>query len=204
VNKEAAYYKIKRDSNFAYLPLVYFLPEEIFVACPTLRKLSRCFGDIAKSKEMRAIINSDNFRCETMDAVASLTFPHFGFGGWKEHYTGYSPVWKLSYSLTLWGKLLEEITGWGLQALFNMSKTEYVPFFEKDYINEAMRQVVKRAIDEQGWQPMLDVIKEMPCDEDYEKVNRQVSSISITSVFPVRIIANAKRKASEKRFSRIR
>ena len=169
MNKETAYYKIKRDSNFAYLPLVYFLPEEIFVRCPTLRKLSRCFGDIANSEKMKAIINSDNFRSETMDAVASLTFPHFGFGGWKEHYTGYSPIWKLSYSLPLWGKLLEEITGWGLQALFNMSKTEYVPFFDKDYINEAMRQVVKRAIDEQGWQPMLDVIKEMPCDEDYEK-----------------------------------
>lgn len=25
--------------------------------------------------------------------------PHFGFGGWKEHYTGYCPVWQLSYVL---------------------------------------------------------------------------------------------------------
>lgn len=38
---------------------------------------------------------------EVMDAVASLAFPHFDFGGWKEHYTGWCPVWRLPYALPL-------------------------------------------------------------------------------------------------------
>ena len=55
-------------------------------------------------------MQSDAFLNEVMDAVASLTFPHFGFGGWKEHYTGWCPVWRLSYSLPLWA---EEVNGAG-------------------------------------------------------------------------------------------
>lgn len=103
-----------------------------------------------------------------MDAVASLAFPHFGFGGWKEHYTGYSPVWRLSYSLPIWTKLIEEETGWGLQALFRMKPGTQIPFPDTERIQELFGKVVKRAIEEQGWQPILDVIKEMPCDEDFE------------------------------------
>ena len=38
-------------------------------------------------------------------------FPHFGFGGWKEHYTGYFPAWYLSYALSLWTKGIERERG---------------------------------------------------------------------------------------------
>ena len=31
-----------------------------------------------------------------------------------------------------------------------------------------MERVVKRGIAEQNWQPILDVVKEMPCDDDFE------------------------------------
>ena len=97
---------------------MYFLPEDMITHCPTLRKLPRCFREIARSDALLDLVDSEAFLSEIMDAGAALAFPHFGFGGWKEHYTGYSPVWQLSYALPIWAKLLEAETGWGLAKTF--------------------------------------------------------------------------------------
>ena len=160
--------RIPYDSNIRYLPLIYFLPESMIAKFPLLRALPRKVREIMYSVEMVSMMESDACLKEIMDAVASMTFPHFGFGGWKEHYTGYCPVWQLSYALPIWAKLLETEIGWNLQALMNIPSVESVPLFEPDYINEVMERVVKRAIAEGGWQPILDVVREMPCDEDFE------------------------------------
>jgi ATP/maltotriose-dependent transcriptional regulator MalT len=37
-----------------------------------------------------------------------------------------------------------------------------------------MRQVVKRTIAEESWQPILDVVKDIPCDEDFENWDTNV------------------------------
>ena len=167
-------YKFPKDSHIHYLPFVYFLPEDMIAKCPTLRALPRNLGEISKSDRHMNAIKSDAFLNDIMEASSALVFPHFGFGGWKEHYTGYCPVWQLSYALPLWAKLLEEETGWGLQKLFQTPSSHSIPFFDTDYIKEVMRKVVKRAIVEQGWQPILDTVKEMPCDEDFEKWDTNV------------------------------
>jgi len=167
-------YRIPHDSPLRYLPLVYFLLEDTIAKCPTLRALPRCFGEVSRSEAHAATIQGDAFLSEIMDAVAALAFPHFGFGGWKEHYTGYFPVWQLSYSLLLWAPLLESETGWGLQRLFQLPPTESLPFFDSDYIKVAMRRVVARGIAVKGWKPILDVVREMPCEEDFEPWNTNV------------------------------
>jgi len=167
-------YSFPYDSNIRYLPLVYFLPEDMIAKCSMLRALPRNLGTISRSDRHMNAIQSDVFLSEIMDAAAALAFPHFGFGGWKEHYTGYSPVWRLSYALPLWTELLETETGWGLQKLFQTPSSAEIPFFDSDYIKDIMGRIVKRAIAEQGWQPILDVVKEMPCDEDFEKWNTNV------------------------------
>ena len=123
---------------------------------------------------MLAVVESDQFLNEIADAVAVLTFPHFGFGGWKEHYSGDSPVWKLSYVLPIWARVVNAEIGWDLQALFLIPTTTVIPFFNPDYIKDLMARIVKRAIDEEGWQPILDVAREMPCDEDFERWDTNV------------------------------
>jgi hypothetical protein len=167
-------FSIPYDSNLRYLPLMYFLPEAIIIKCPTLRSLPRCLGEVARSEKMIDLIGGDAFLSEISDAAAALVFPHFGFGGWKEHYTGYCPLWQLSYALPLWAKLLEEETGWGLQRLFQIPSTESIPFFDPANINEIIGQVVKRGIMEANLQPILDVVREMPCEEDFEKWDTNV------------------------------
>lgn len=83
-------YKFPHASPIRYLPLVYMLPYDLLVRCPTLRKLPRNMGALSTS-EWGEVIMSQQFLNEVMDAVASLAFPHFGFGGWKEHYTAGAP-----------------------------------------------------------------------------------------------------------------
>ena len=160
-------YKLSYDSHIRYLPLVYMLPLDLLSRCPTLCKLPRSM-DALNTPEWAEVIQSGAFLNEVMDAVASLAFPHFGFSGWKEHYTGYFPVWRLSYALPLWAEGVERVRGWGLQALFALPPDYEIPFFDPEDVKAVMAEVVHQTIEEQGWEPMLDVVREMPCDEDYE------------------------------------
>lgn len=161
-------YKLPYDSHIRYLPLVYMLPYDLLVRCPTLCKLPRSMGALNAAPEWGEVIQSAAFLNEVMDAVASLAFPHFGFGGWKEHYTGYFPAWRLSYAIPLWAKGVERVRGWGLQALFALPPGYEIPFFDPEDVKSVMAEVVQQTIEEQGWGPILDVVREMPCDEDYE------------------------------------
>ena len=165
---------IPSNSNYIFLPFVYFLPADLIAKCPTLRKLPRKIREVIYDDGWQTVVESDQFLSEIMDAGAALAFPHFGFGGWKEHYTGYCPVWKLSYAIPLWCRLLDTEIGWNLQALMNIPSTQSIPFFTPEYIAEITSRVVKRGIGEEGWQPILDIVREMPCDEDFEKQNTNV------------------------------
>ena len=167
-------FKIPYDSNLRYLPLVYLLPEELWYRCPTLMKIPRNPRQVFRSEELLSLIDSDAFLDEIMDAVSSLAFPHFGFPGWKEHYTGDFPVWRLSYSLPLWSKGIEQETGWNLQQLFLLPKDAEILFLPKEQIDALFEKVVKKVIEEQGWQPMLDVLHELPCAEDFENQRTNV------------------------------
>lgn len=167
-------YQFPYNSPVRYLPLAYMLPYDVISRYPTLSKLPRSMGALNASPKWGEVIVSQQFLNEIMDAVASLAFPHFGFGGWKEHYTGYSPVWRLSYALPLWAKGVEKVRGWGVQALFALPPDNEIPFCDPEDVRQLMKQVVEQTIEEQGWGPMLEVIRDMPCDEDFEKWDTNV------------------------------
>lgn len=167
-------YQFPYDSPVRYLPLAYMLPYDVISRYPTLSKLPRSMGALNASPEWGKIIVSQQFLNEIMDAVASLAFPHFGFGGWKEHYSGYSPVWRLSYALPLWAKGVEKVRGWGVQALFALPPDYEIPFCDPEDVRQVMKQVVEQTIEEQGWGPMLEIIRDMPCEEDFERWDTNV------------------------------
>ena len=136
-------YQFPYDSPVRYLTLAYMLPYDVLSRYPTLSKLPRSMGALNASPEWGKIIVSQQFLNEIMDAVASLAFPHFGFSGWKEHYTGYSPVWRLSYALPLWAKGVEKLRGWGIQALFALPPDYEIPFYDPEDVRQVMKQVVE-------------------------------------------------------------
>ena len=166
--------RFKPNNPLFLLPLVYFLPEDMLVRCPTLCKIPRSFREVINSDDNMKIIRSNQFLNEISTATARLVFPHFGLRGWVEHYTGYCPAWKLAYATHIWAKAVDAEIGFGLQYLFNLPKDAPVPFFDEDYIRQAMKLAVRRGLDEQNWQPIIDLVKELPCDEDFEKWNTNI------------------------------
>jgi len=167
-------HSVPRNNPLRFLPLVYFLPVEALSQAPTLRTLPRCFSEVAKSETHIVTLQSDQYLNEIMIATAGLAFPHFGLRGWVEHYTGYCPAWKLAYSIQVWAKALEDEIGWGLQTLYNLPKGYQIPFFDPEYAKEVMGRAVQRGIAEQGWQPILDTVRELPCHEDFEPYGSRV------------------------------
>ena len=165
---QPAYYSIPRNHPLRFLPLVYLLPAELLAGAPTLRTLPRCFGEVKKSETHIVTIENDQFLNEIVTATARLVFPHFGLRGWVEHYSGDCPAWRLAYITHAWAKALEDDSGWGLQALFNMPSNQHTPFFDPEHVKEVMGRAVKRGLVEHGWQPILDLVREMPCEEDFE------------------------------------
>lgn len=163
--------KSGKNHNIRYLPLVYFLPQELIAKCPTLASVPRNLSELSSSESILELIGTESFEREIMDATAALAFPHFGFSGWKEDYTGDFPVWKLSYAMPLWLKGVEQVCGWGWNAMLHIPLNTEVPFFSTEYITFVYKRVVQHTIIEQGWQPLLNLVREMPCHEDFEQRN---------------------------------
>ena len=167
---ERTAFKIPRDSNLNYLPFVYFLPEDMFYKLPTLYKIPRELGGIIHDENMIKLIKSDQFLDDITDAIAMLILPHLGFGGKLNQFTGYSLVYFVACQTQLWVKLLEEVTGWGLNQLFKLKPTTTIHFFETDYIKNVMAQVAERGKNIEAIKNLLAVQREFPCDEDFEQV----------------------------------
>ena len=180
-------FSIPYDSNLRYLPLVYLLPEDKTQKCPTLRKLPRKVREVMYNETMMAIVESDQFLKEIDDVVAALVFPHFDFGGWIEHYTGYFPVWQLAYALPIWARTANAEIGWDLQVLMLIPSNSSIPFFDSDYIKDLFSRIVKRAIDEENWQSILNVVKAMPCDEDFMDWNTNVRTDFLRKWYHTRV-----------------
>ena len=65
-------------------------------------------------------------------------------------------MWRLSYSMPLWAKGVEQEIGWNLQRLFQLPRNAEIVFLPEKQIKELFEKIVKKVIAEQGWQPMLD------------------------------------------------
>ena len=165
---------IPESSNTQFLPLMFFLPEELFVRCPTLRRLPRNPHTILSNQALLDIVESDQFFDDMFNAASLLAFPHFGFKGWKEDYTGYHPAWLLSGTLSTWAYMLDKEVGWNLNMLLERSVDKDIPFMPTDFVKHGMGLIVKKVIEEGNLQPILDVVREMPCEEDFMDWNTNV------------------------------
>lgn len=166
--------KTPADSNIRFLPLMFFLPEELIVRCPTLMRLPRNLHIILSSQKLLDIVESDQFLDGIFNAASLLTFPHFGFKGWKEDYTGYHPAWILSGAVATWAYMLDTVVGVNMSALLEIPYTQEIPFMPQEFVTRCMKMIVEKVIKDGNLQPVLDAVREMPCDEDFERRNSNV------------------------------
>ena len=159
------------ESNLYFLPFMYLIPEELITRFPTLRKVPRRIREVVKDEDLVALIESDQFLNEIMDAAALMIFPHLGFGKKYPHYTGYSLVYFVANQTRFWSQVLDVYADLNLFALYRIPEDEDVPFVEKDFAEEIMEQVVEWGFFEQPLlQELLDVMRKFLCDEDIEPI----------------------------------
>lgn len=171
----AVVYSFPGDTMLQFLPLVYVIPYDLLIRCPTLKKLPRSIGEIKENLDwIMGVVERDPFLVELLDAIGFLVFPHFGFRGFKEYYSVNFPMWKLSYSLPLWLEGLEKFTGWNLQAMFLMRSHQQIVFPPRERVEELFSKIAKWAIEKENWEPMMQVLREMPCEEDFEPYDTYV------------------------------
>ncbi len=123
---------------------------------------------------IKDVIEGDAFRTELLDAISFLVFPHFGFRGFKEYYSVNFPMWRLSYSLHLWLEGVEIFTGWNLQAMFFLRPYQQIVFPPREQVEELFSKIVEWAIKKENWEPMMQALHEMPCEEDFEPYDTYV------------------------------
>ena len=61
-----------------------------------------------------------------------------------------------------------------LQRLFYHPRNLPFAYPPAEEVSGLFEKIVKRVIQEQNWQPVLDVVKEMPCEEDFEPIRSKV------------------------------
>lgn len=162
--------RISRTSNLTYLPFVYFLPYDLVNRLPTLSRLPRKVREVYYDESMMEIINSDQFLNEITNAIAILVFPHLGFGGKFEQYTGYSLLYNVTYFAQFWVQLLEQHEiRWDLNRLFQFPSAVSIPYYDDDYIKSVIAEIVKVGKEHSQIKAMLTVQRKFPCDEDFEQ-----------------------------------
>jgi hypothetical protein len=67
--------RIPSKSNLNYLPLMYFLPQDMIEKCPTLRALPRCLGEIARSDKMLDLIDMQDNKPQNSSKYNELELP---------------------------------------------------------------------------------------------------------------------------------
>jgi len=159
---------------FSYLPLMFTLQEDIVERCPIMRELPRNPNELVNNPEIRKIVETDRFMLEVMDAFSYVVFPHLGFRGWKEDYSGECPVWIISYLFDAWLDGLKELFGIDEISIFHIFETKEIPFPSPEFSYYMMKNIVQWAIEKYNLQPILDTVREMPCEEDFEFRNSHV------------------------------
>ena len=161
-------------SIYSLLPLMFTLQEDIVNKCPIMKSLPRNPREITNNPEIRKIVETDRFLLEIMDAFSYVVFPHLGFHGWKEDYSGESPVWMIAYLFDAWLDGLKELFGIDEESIFHIFETEEIPFPSPEFSYYMMETIVPWALDKYNLRSVLDAVREMPCAEDYEIRNSRV------------------------------
>jgi len=84
------------------------------------------------------------------------------------HYSGFSPLWMLSYRMIIYLWLYFERTGKSFYSLMNMPPGMEIPWLDFTGFGDLIRSSVITIVREINWQPIIDAVWENRCVEDYE------------------------------------
>ena len=128
-----------------FLSTFYFIPKCLLDKCPAeIQNFPRRPRDLLYDEKAIEIANSDLFLLAMIDTLAYLVWPHLGIPGEMESYSGYDPGWRIAHCTSYWAEaMMEEAT-------------------------EILAQAVPAALQKHGLTAVLETVKEMRCEEDFD------------------------------------
>ena len=173
--------RIPQDYPLSWLTLFYALPKELVEKRPAYLELPRNIHQVFASDTYTKMVQSDTLLELVWDCFAWAAWQFFrvptknGYkdipGDWS-HYSGTFPLWLLSYEITKhFRKSFENEMDWSFQRLFLMPYETTLPWLTYQQFSNLVGNLTDRIVEQQNWQPMIDVIWQMRQPEDYTEQN---------------------------------
>ena len=130
--------EIPQNSDKSWLTLFYSLPRELVEKWKPAYDLPRCPYEVLRMDKYDHIVCDDMFKLLVWDCYAWSAWQLFQVkdrkgnyrdipGTWTQ-YAGYFPLWRLSYSIIPYIRLMFEQNGLGFQNLYNIPQGVEVPW----------------------------------------------------------------------------
>jgi hypothetical protein len=155
--------------NLEYILLFYMIPYEV------LYREKREWVDMPRNilalindNHWRKVLQSKVFLVNLSDLVAYYVWSSFNVSKYIEVFSVNDPLWILAHCIDMWSKSLDKINGYEVSNIIGMKND-----FEMSWINEEQCKLLFSKVGDQGikdneLQPIIDVVKEYRCFEDFD------------------------------------
>ena len=170
---------IPYDHNLMWLPMFYAMPHELVKKRAAYLSIPRNIHQVMDSPEHMELIESDSFLELVWDCYAWAVWQYIqvpkkdgtyqSIPGTWDHYSGYFPLWKMSYGIVAHIRTkFESKLDFGLMRLVAMKKWEKVPMLSYEQFGNLVGNLTAMIVAEQNWQPLFDEIWNNRQIEDYD------------------------------------
>ena len=169
--------EIAQDDDISWLTLFYALPKELAEKYPDALKIPRSPYEVLYEGSYGAVAKSDMLKMLVWDCYSWAAWQFFKVkdrkGNYREipgsrsHYTGFFPLWRLSYAIIPYIRMKFEKCGLGFQNLYNMPKGVEVPWLTYQQFGNLVGNLTDMIVEELNWQPMIDDIWNCRQIDDY-------------------------------------
>lgn len=165
--------------NIQLLPIFYLLPLEFSIGTE-YENLPRNAHMVIASEYWRTRIADDHFANFVFDRLNCLMWPAFHTGASIRSFSEDDPIWNISFQIAVDSIIPLRELGYSMDVLLNhFSTTQWLEYHTYEDAEAVAISVAETLIDEYEWRPIIDLVLENRCHEDFAlngKTKRPVNS----------------------------
>ena len=157
--------------NAQFIPAFYLIPMSILEKCGVvLNSIPRTFVELMCDWDALKIVESDQFRLCIVDCYAYMVWPFlYPEIKYMEMFSGDDPIWRLAHCAPIWINELEKSEI--LPTFRQMHEYRHLyttPLYaSEEDVEIYMNFIVPNAVRRHNLGPIIEVVKDMRCFEDY-------------------------------------
>ena len=162
---------VLRFRNAEFIPAFYFIPESFLLKCgQELCSIPRDFNQLMVNQDAIRLVASDLFLECIVDCYAYMVWPFlYPEIKYMEMFSGDDPIWRLAHCAPIWINELEKSEILPTFRQMHEHRHMYTtPLYASDEDVEIyMNFIVPNAVRRHNLGPIIEVVKDMRCFEDY-------------------------------------